>query len=184
MPFWDQSLEHLPALLLLIYQHSARRESEYLIEIEKYLDELWDVSNSLYHIKDRLTACLNDDQDQVFETAYDNQLNKFFSIWDTRKRIIELNVYFNDPECSYIFRKIESLYNESKNKIEAMSPLPIADNDKLLEGLLDIEDEIYGLRDNLSKKLRHSISLGYILFPTFSKWRTSIKDLLNNSSNK
>lgn len=157
---------------------TLRRERiRVLIEIEEYLDELWDLSNSLFHIKERLLACSDDSEEKMLESAYNSQLDKFFSIWDLRKRIIELNIYFNDPECSYTFRKIERLYEKSKNKVDAMSPFPVIDNDKLLKGLLDMEDEICDLRDNLSTKLRRHLSLQYIIFPTFSKWGTNLKTL-------
>ena len=170
---------------LIIHASTLRKErTRVLIEIEEYLDELWDVSNTLYHLKESQMACSDDAEEKVIESTYNRQLDRFFSIWDLRKRIIELNVYFNDPECSYIFRKIERLYEKSKNKVESLSPFPIIDNDKLLKGLLDMEDEIYDLRDNLSKKLRLNLSLQYILFPTFSKWGTGFKRLLMKSSGK
>jgi hypothetical protein len=149
-----------------------------LIELEEYLDELRDVSNSLYYIKERLLSCSDDSKKQLIQSAYNNQIDKFFSIWDLRKRILELNIFFDDPECSYTFRKIERLYEKSKNKIDVMSPIPIIDNDKLLEKLMNMEDEIDVLRGNLSTKLRRSLSLQYIIFPTFSKWGTNIKTLL------
>ena len=149
-----------------------------LIEIEEYLDDLWRVSNSLYHLKERLMACSDDAEKKRIESAYNSKLDKFFSIWDLRKRIIELNLYFNDSECSYTFHKIEGLYEKSKNKVEAMSSFPIIDNDKLLKGLWDMEDEIYNLRNNLSKSLRKSLFLKYMIFPTFSKCCANIKSFL------
>ena len=135
-------------------------------------------------LKERKISCSDYTEEKEIELAYEHQLDRFFSIWDLRKRIVELNVYFNDLECSYIFRKIERLYERSKNKVGALSPFPIIDNDKLLKGLLDIEDEIYDLRKNLSKKLRLHLSLQYILFPTFSKWANSLKRCLVKPSRK
>ncbi len=170
---------------LIAHAFILRKErTRVLIEIEEYLDELWDVSNTLYHLKERKISFPDDIEEKEIELAYEHQLDRFFSIWDLRKRIVELNVYFNDLECSYIFRKIERLYERSKNKVEALSPFPIIDNNKLLKGLLDMEDEIYDLRKNLSKKLRLQLSLQYILFPTFSKWGNSLKRCLVKPSRK
>jgi hypothetical protein len=147
------------------------------MEVEEYLDELRDVSNSLYCIKERLLACSDESEKKMIESAYNSQIDKFFSIWDLRKRILELNIFFDDPECTYIFRKIERLFEKSKTKIDVMSPIPIIDNDKLLERLMNMDDEIFVLRDNLSTKLRRNLSLQYIIFPTFSKWGTNLKKL-------
>jgi len=170
---------------LIVHASTLRKErTRVLIEIEEYLDELWDVSNTLYHLKQSNISCSDEAEEKEVEAAYEHQLDRFFSIWDLRKRIIELNVYFNDPECSYIFRKIERLYEKSKNKVEALSPFPIIDNDKLLKGLLDMEDEIYDLRGNLTKRLRLHLSLQYIFFPTFSKWGNSLKSCLLKSNRK
>ncbi len=164
---------------VIAHVSSLRKErTRVLIEIEEYLDQLWDVSNALYHLKDRELSCTDEAEEKNISSAYNHQLDKFFSIWDLRKRIIELNIYFNDHECSYIFRKIERLYERCKNKTEALSPFPIIDNDKLLEGLINIEEEIYDLRENLSRRLRLHLTFKYILFPTFLKWFFCVKGWL------
>lgn len=164
---------------IIIHTSTLRKErTRVLIEIEEYLDELWDLSNTLHKLKQSQIACSDDTEEKAIGSTYNRQIDKFFSIWVLRKRNIELDVYFNDPECSFVFREIESLYEKSRNKVESLSPFPIIDNDKLLKGLLDMAGEIYDLRNNLSKKLRLNLSLQYILFPTFSKWGNGLKALL------
>ncbi|PLX49978.1 MAG: hypothetical protein C0613_05720 [Desulfobulbaceae bacterium] len=116
--------------------------------------------------------------------AYGIQLEKFFSIWDQRRRPIEINVYFNDVECLWLFRKIEILYEKSKNKVEAMSSSPIISNDRLLGGILDLEEEISDLRDKLSRRLRLHLTFKYIFFPTFAKWLHVTKEWLMKSANE
>jgi hypothetical protein len=117
-----------------------------MIDIEEYLDELWNISNTLYNLKDSEIASSDDTETKKISSSYNRHIDRFYAIWDSRKRIIELNLYFKDEDSLRAYRKIERLYERSKNKIELLSPYPMTNNDKLLGDLLGLEDEIYNLR--------------------------------------
>ncbi len=156
--------------------HTRKERTRVMIEVEEYLDDLWNILNNLYHLKDSTLSCSDEAEENKISLAYYQHMDEFLSIWNLRKRILELNIYFNDPECSYIFNKIERLYEKSKNKVEALSPFLIVNNEKLLEGLLNIKGDIIDHRDDFSQKLLRQLSWQYIFFPTFAKWGHAVKE--------
>lgn len=170
---------------IIAHSSSLRKErTRVMIEIEEYLDELWDISNALYHLKNREIACSGTKEEQAISKSLGRCLDRFYSIWDSRKRIIELNVYFKDPNSSHIYREIERLYEKSKNKIESLSLDPIIDNNKLTGDLLDLENEIIVLQNELSSGLRLHLSLLYILTPTLARWCHKVKERLKKPNDK
>jgi len=161
---------------------SLRKERiRVIIDIEEYLDEMWTLSNSLYDLKQNEVASFHSSDEaetkRIF-ALYNTHLDRFYSIWDSRKRIIELDLYFKDKDSFLTYRKIERLYEKTKNKIELLSPCPMTNNDKLLEDLLGFEDEIYGLRLKLSKRLKLYLSWVYILLPTYMRLGHNLKKWL------
>jgi len=145
---------------------SLRKERiRVMIDIEDYLDEMWDLSNRLYNLRESEITSSDEVETKEISALFNSHLDRFYSIWDSRKRIIELNLYFKDKNSLLIYRKIERLYEKSKNKIELLSP----SNDKLLKDLIDLEDEIYNLRSELSKRLKLHLSWVYILLPTYMR---------------
>jgi hypothetical protein len=150
-----------------------------MIDIEEYLDELWDLSNTLYNLKDNNIASLDDGETKEISASYNRHIDRFYAIWDSRKRIIELNLYFKDEDSRRAYRKIERLYEKSKNKIELLSPDPMIDNNKLLGDLLGLENEIYNLRLELSKRLMLHLSWRYILLPTYMRLGRNLSKWLN-----
>ena len=143
-----------------------------IIDIEEYLDELWRLSESLCSLRENEISSSDDNERKTISASFNRHLDRFYSIWDSRKRAIELNWYFKDKDIFRTFRKIERLYEKSKNKIEMLSPY----NDKLLSDLLDIDDEIYTLRSDLSEKLQLHLSWLYILLPTYLRLFHKLKN--------
>ena len=161
---------------------SLRKERiRVIIDIEEYLDEMWALSNSLYDLRQNEIASFHSSDEaetKRISALYNTHLDRFYSIWDSRKRIIELDLYFKDKDSLVTYRKIERLYERTKNKIELLSPCPMTNNDKLLKDLLDFEDEIYGLRSELSKRLKLYLTWVYILLPTYMRLGHNLKEWL------
>ena len=59
---------------LIVHASTLRKErTRVLIEIEQYLDELWDVSNTLYYLKQSNISCSDEAEEKEVEAAYEHQ---------------------------------------------------------------------------------------------------------------
>lgn len=154
-----------------------------IIDIEEYLDELWDLSDTLYNLRQSEIASSEEAETKAISAAFNRHLDRFYSIWDSRKRAIELNYYFKDGDAFRTYRKIERLYEKSKNKIERLSSCPMINNDQLLGDLLNLEDEIYNLRADLSTRLKLHLTWLYILLPSYMRLGHKLKKWLKRPYN-